>query len=75
MGPFDDLEIGLPCPGCEHETPKNVGWLKHEPDSYECAGCGKKIALDHTEGGGIRKAIQDLENAWNDLGDAFGGLK
>ena len=51
MGILDGASIDLTCPDCGHKTPKTIGWLRHEPDSFECAGCGETVALDYTEPG------------------------
>lgn len=71
MGIFDHTSIDLICPGCGHKTPKTIGWLKREPDSFDCSGCGETVALDFEEPGGLADALNEVDDALSDLGDTI----
>ncbi len=63
-GILNDSTIDLPCPGCGHETPKTIGWLKRHKE-YQCAGCKETVNLDT---GNLMKEIRKVENEFRKLG-------
>lgn len=77
MGILDDASIDLTCPDCGHKTSKTIGWLRHDPDSFECAGCGETVVLDYTEPGlyeafeGIDESVDSLQRAIEEINESF----
>ncbi len=64
---FDGLEIPIPCPECEHTTPKKVGWLKSN-NQFPCPGCGKTITLKSEELiGGLADFEKEMEKFGRDI--------
>lgn len=57
-----DAEIGVPCPGCGHETAKSIGWLKAN-DEMVCAGCGETINFTAS----FRKSLSEAERLFVDF--------
>ncbi len=60
---LDSAEIGVPCPGCGHETKKSVGWLRSH-DELVCSGCGETIRLDDE---GFRAGLDSADKAMGDF--------
>lgn len=67
-GYLDDFAIGVPCPGCGHETEKKIGWLKAH-DQITCGGCGETIDITDA---GFRNNLAKAEKA---IRDTFKGFK
>lgn len=62
-GMFDKAELGIPCPGCGHKTPKKISWIKTHKEMV-CAGCGSPVTLDSTK---LEEGIRTVEKQLNDL--------
>lgn len=66
MSLFDDQTIGIPCPGCGHETEKTVAWLKAN-NQFTCV-CGSTITLESDQ---FREGISQAEGSLDELERAF----
>jgi len=62
----------LPCPQCGEKTEKTIGWLKDDPDTFVCAGCGRTVNVGDIDD--LGRIIQSIDDAWDDLGDTFDDL-
>jgi transcription elongation factor Elf1 len=66
-GHLDGAEIGIPCPGCGHNTKKSIGWLKTQ-NQLTCGGCGKVIELESSN---FRQGMREVDASIKKLTDTF----
>ncbi|MCL2679627.1 MAG: phage terminase large subunit family protein [Dehalococcoidia bacterium] len=45
---YDDVEIGIHCPGCDYEIVVTLGQI-HRREKIACPGCGSEIAMKPDE--------------------------
>ena len=59
MGPFDDKEVTIRCPGCTEPITQKVAWLKE--DGHVCPNCD---AINEAER--FRRIIEHADREWSD---------
>ena len=62
-GVFDKAEVGVACPGCGHESKKQIGWLRTH-DEMVCPGCGATVGLDDKD---FRAGLDRADKALSDF--------
>lgn len=62
-----NAEVGVPCPGCGHQTPQTLAWLEAH-DEMACAGCGGVVQLKDA---GLREGLQRALGSAEDFGKSL----
>ncbi len=65
---FENVELGIPCPGCGHKTPKSIGFIRAN-SVLVCAGCNEVVTVKGDELiAGLDKADRSIADLRNKLG-------
>ena len=64
---FDQQEINVPCPNCQHKFPEKVGRLKDSPQ-LNCPACGNLFQINAEQ---LRNDLNTLQEGVDKIRAAF----